>query len=93
MNRILYAVCPRCGKRATIIRHRWDWENEQDYVLVRCTCGRFEVPYDDSRVLDIDLNNPYMEEEHFKLLLPPDWDDSRWSMIGGHMMHSWAFKG
>ena len=81
MERILYAICPRCGMRANIIRHIWSWEEYQDIVLVKCACGRSQLPYDESRVLKVDLDNPYMKEEHFDLLVPPGWTYDRWEKI------------
>ena len=93
-TKTVYAVCPRCYKRAVIVSHRWDWDRDQDYAVLKCGCGRSEVPFDEGRVLDIDLNNPYMEETHFKLLIPQNYDyDGMWNKIGGCLMASGAEKG
>ena len=93
MKRELYAVCPRCGNKARIVSHRWDWDAEQDYVRVKCTCGGSEVPYSENRVIQIDLNNPYMQQDHFDLLIPVGWDTDRyemWNKIGKCLMLNWS---
>ena len=93
MERELFAVCPRCGKRARIISHRWDWDEGQDYALAQCSCGRYEVPYDEGRVVEIDLDNPYMPEEHFRLLMPVNRDSRMWTTVGGCLMENWVHVG
>ena len=92
MTRELYAVCPKCGKRARIQSHRWDWEREEDMVLVKCTCGRAEMPYRESNILPVDINNPYLKENNFDLLIPPAWAADRynlWNKIGKCLMATW----
>ena len=83
MKRPLYAFCPRCGNRAEITKLIWDWDRDQNIVLVKCRCGKSQLPYSESRVLKIDLNNPYMHEEmnHFDLLVPADWNREKWEKI------------
>ncbi len=83
MKRPLYAACPRCGNRAEIIKMIWDWDNDQNLALVKCRCGTSQVPYSESRVLKIDLPNPYMHDEnnHFDLLVPPGWNEEKWEKI------------
>ncbi len=94
MKRELFAVCPRCGKRAGILSYRWDWDREQDYAKIRCVCGISEVPFDENRIVDIDLDNPYMEEAHFRLLMPAGAEKNGvWNKIGGCLMRSWAEEG
>ena len=92
MERELFAVCPRCGKRARILSYRWDWDAQQDFAKVKCICGNVaEVPFDENRIVDIDLNNPYMAVTHFRLLMPAGMDrEGVWNEIGGCLMHSWA---
>lgn len=91
MERELFAVCPGCEKRARIVGHRWDWDAEQDFAQVKCNaCGMSEVPFDEGRVVDIDLNNPYMEATHFRLLMPRGMETKTWNMIGGCLMAGWA---
>ncbi len=83
MEQVIYAICPRCGKRARIIGHRWNWDEGQDYAQLICECGRSEVSFSENRVLDIDLNNPYMQESHFRILVPEYEDkDEVWDRIG-----------
>ena len=83
MERVIYAICPGCGKRAQITGHRWDWNEDQDYAQLICECGRSEVPFAEERVLDINLNNPYMRESHFRMLVPECEDkDEIWDRIG-----------
>ena len=89
MERELYAVCPRCGRRARIISHRWDWAQEQDYLGILCACGKSEVPYDEDRVRDVDLRSPYLPEEYFRILIPADWE-SRKITVGCCPMGSWV---
>ena len=92
MKRKLYAVCPKCGRRAAIISHRWDWNNEEDIVLVKCTCGRTEMPYRESNILPVDISSPYMKENNFDLLIPPGWEkDQRalWNKVGRCLMAAW----
>ena len=57
--------------------------NDQNIALVKCQCGRSQVPYSESRVLQIDLPNPYMHDEnnHFDLLVPPGWNEEKWQKI------------
>ena len=83
MERPLYAVCPRCGQKAQITKFIWDWDGEQDIALVKCRCGKSRLPYCESRVLKVDLNNPYMKEEHFDLLVPPGWNREMWEKFQG----------
>jgi len=78
MIRILYAVCPRCGMRAAIEKVFWDWDQEQDLARIRCPdCGQTQVPYSGERIRHIGVD-PYLKEEPFDLLVPPDWDVHRW---------------
>ena len=93
MERELYAVCPGCGNRAKIISYCWNWDQDQAFAKIRCVCGIREVPFEEERVVDIDLNNPYMQEAHFRLLIPANMPEKTWNMIGGMMMSSWAFDG
>ena len=91
MEKKRYAVCPRCGKRAKILSYRWDWDAQQDFAKVKCVCGVSEVPFDENRIVDIDLNNPYMEVTHFRLLMPAGMDrEGTWNKIGGCLMRSWT---
>ena len=91
MEKELYAVCPKCGKRAKILSCRWDWDAEQDFAKVKCACGTWEVPFDENRIVDIDLNNPYMEITHFRLLMPAGMENNGvWNKIGGCLMRSWT---
>ena len=79
-TRPLYAACPRCGTRADIRKRIWDGEEDLCYALVRCgRCGQSTVPYLEHRIVPVDLNNPYMPEEHYDLLLPPGWTPEMWS--------------
>ena len=81
MERPLYAVCPRCGRRARIAKFIWDWEEDEAMAVVRCACGQSMLPYLESRVLKIDLNNPYMTENHFDLLVPAWWSPEMWNRV------------
>ncbi len=81
MDRPLYAVCPRCGRRAKITKFFWDWEEDETIALIKCTCGKSQMYYAESRVLQIDLVNPYMHEEHFNLLVPPGWNRDMWNKV------------
>ena len=87
MKRRLYAVCPRCGKRAKIHSHYWNWELDTDIYRIRCECGRSEIPYAESRVLQIDLNDPRMKECHFDLLLPQGWTQDMWDKVSSSIPH------
>ncbi len=85
MKRKLYAACPRCGMRAEISKMVWDWDRDQNIALVKCSCtGKPQrVPYSESRVMKVDLVNPYMHEEnnHFDLLLPLGWTEDMWNKL------------
>ena len=81
MNRPLYAVCPSCGNKAAVRKFSWNGEEEETHAVIRCICGRYQVPYSVSRVLPVDLCNPYMPEEHFDLLIPAEWDRDLWNRI------------
>lgn len=92
MTRELYAVCPKCGMRARSQSHRWDWERDEDVVLVKCTCGKSEMPYRESNILPVDLNNAFVKENNFDLLIPPAWAADRynmWNKIGKCLMATW----
>ena len=80
MNRPLYAVCPSCGNKAAVRKFSWDGK-EETHAVIRCVCGRYQVPYAQNRVLPIDLCNPYMPEEHYDLLIPAGWDNDLWNRI------------
>ena len=90
MEQTIYAVCPNCAKRGKILGYRWDWDAQQDFAKVKCQCGTHEVPFDENRVVEINLNNPYMKLTYFRLLIPPNMDNQTWNMVGGCLMHSWA---
>ena len=83
MARPLYAICPRCGMRAEVVKFVWNWEEDESEALVQCRCGRSMLPYLENRVIPVDLRNPYMHEEnnHFDLLVPPGWNDDMWSQF------------
>ena len=86
----IVAVCPRCGQRSRIVSHQWDWDHETDYVTIRCMNGHKSViPYLESRVVDVDLRNPYMREEHFKVLIPFTKDGDTWEKISKCLTASW----
>ena len=90
MAKELFAVCPRCGRRAKVVSFRISWEFEEKIAQVQCLCGRSEIPYSPRRVLPVDLNNPYMREQHFDLLLPVYLGrDNLWNKIGQCLMASW----
>ncbi len=92
MVRELYAVCPKCGKRARIQSHRWDWDRDEDIVIVKCVCGRAEMPYRESNILPIDSCNPFIKENNFDLLIPPEWVEDQynlWNKIGKCLMATW----
>ena len=91
MSREIYAICPRCGKRAVIVSHRWDWDADRDMARLKCICGSAEVPFEESRVLDINLNNPYVKQTQFKLLIPAGYDrEDLWNKIGNCLMMGWS---
>lgn len=81
MKRELYAFCPKCCKRAKIIKFVWDWDGEQSVAIVKCSCGKWPLPYSESRVLKIDFDNCYMHEAHFDLLVPPGWNQDMWNKL------------
>ena len=79
MERSVYTVCPCCGRRAKITKYVWDRDQAQCCALVNCICGQFQIPYSESRILKIDLNNPYMREVHFDFLIPAGWNHDIWN--------------
>ncbi len=81
MERPLYTVCPRCGRRARITRTARDWETEETIAFVKCECGTSHTAYSGNRILKIDLDNPFMQEQHFDLLVPPGWTQDMWEKI------------
>lgn len=84
MKRPLYAACPLCGNRAQITKMVWDWDRDENVALIKCDCGnKARLPYSESRVIRIDINNPYMHEEnnHFDLLVPPGWTEEKWERL------------
>ena len=63
---------------------------ETEVVINNASSTRRQVVHS----VKVDLNNPYMEETHFKLLIPMNYDyDGMWNKIGGCLMASWAEKG
>ena len=89
MEKEIIAICPRCGMRAKVVSIRYDWNKDEDLALLKCQCGKSEVPYFESRVLDVDLCNPYMREEHFRVLIPESMDENTWSRISRCLTASW----
>lgn len=89
MKKDLIAVCPRCGMRAKIVSYYWDWDREEEMAQLKCDCGRSEVPFLESRVVDVDLANPYMKEQHFRVLLPGTIDEETWSKISKCLTANW----
>ena len=81
MEKLPYAVCPRCGMRAVITGTIHDWEGEEEIALVKCHCGRSQVPLLESRIIHIDLGNSPYRKDHFDLLLPPGWTKDMWDRI------------
>ena len=81
MERKLYAVCPRCGSRARIVKFIRGRDEGEKAAEIRCACGPGRVPYAESRILQIDLDNPYMRESHFDLLLPPGLTRNLWNKV------------
>ncbi len=90
MEQTIYAVCPKCAKRAKILGYRWDWDAQQDFAKVKCMCGTHEVPFDENRVVEINLNNPYMELTRFRLRIPVNMNNETWNRVGGCLMRSWT---
>ncbi len=68
------------GSRARIIRFIRKDEEEND-ALVKCTCGQYQISYRESQVISIDLDNPYMKEDHYDLLLPAALTEDTWNRI------------
>lgn len=89
MEKEIVAICPRCGGRAKVKSFRYDWELDEEMAQLKCRCGRSEVPYLESRVLDVDLSNPYMKETHFRVLIPENMDVQTWSKISKCLTASW----
>ena len=81
MQRPLYAVCPRCGSRAEITRFIRDMEEDESFAMIKCACGRYRIPYVEGRVVSVDLNNPYMKEDHYDLLLPAALTEDMWNRV------------
>ena len=89
MEKEIVAICPRCGGRAKVRSFRYDWDRDEEMAQLKCRCGRSEVPYLESRVLDVDLQNPYMKEQHFRVLIPENMDAQTWSKISRCLTASW----
>ena len=89
MEKELIAVCPKCGMRAKVASYRYDWDRDEEMAQLKCQCGKSEVPYLESRVLDVDLSNPYMKETHFRVLIPENMDEKTWSKISRCLTASW----
>ena len=89
MEKDIVAICPRCGGRAKVMSFRYDWNRDEEMAQLKCRCGRSEVPYLESRVLDVDLRNPYMKEQHFRVLIPEHMDEQTWSKISKCLTASW----
>ena len=87
MNRPLYAVCPRCGKRAKITSTARGRDEDEKIAQVKCTCGTAQLPYREGQILKIDLNNPYMQEDHYDLIIPPGWDRNMWNKVSAVLPH------
>ena len=89
MEKELIAVCPKCGKWAKIMSRRWDWDRDEEMAQLKCQCGRSEVLFLESRVVDVDLCNPYMKEQHFQVLIPDNMDEKTWSKISKCLTANW----
>ncbi len=89
MEKELIAICPKCGMRAKVMSYRYDWDQDENMAQLKCQCGRSEAPYLESRVLDVDLRNPYMKEQHFRVLIPENMDAQTWSKISRCLTASW----
>ena len=87
MNRPLYAVCPRCGKRAKITGTARGRDEDEKIAQVKCTCGTAQLPYREGQILKIDLNNPYMQEDHYDLIIPTGWDRNMWDKVSAVLPH------
>ncbi len=91
MERKMYAVCPCCGRRATITKFIWSWDDEQDLALIKCECGsRSQMPYAEHRVLHIDIDDPYVKNQndtHFDLLIPQGWNEKMWKKVRACISH------
>ena len=89
MEKDIVAICSRCGKRAKVVSYRYDRDRDETMAQLKCTCGKTEVPFLESRVLDVDLCNPYMKEQHFRVLIPENMDEQTWSRISRCLMAGW----
>ena len=66
MNRPLYAVCPRCGKRAKITGTARGRDEDEKIAQVKCTCGTAQLPYREGQILKIDLNTGWPNDLYNK---------------------------
>jgi len=90
MNRPMFAICFRCGKRARIVSRRYDWDTDEDICGIRCECGLYsEAPLRESRILRIDVNDPYVENAHYDLLAPGSWETEEISDRARECMRTW----
>ena len=85
----IIAICPRCGMRAKIVSHRYDWYRDEDMARLKCQCGKSEVPFLESRVVDVDLRDPYLKESRFRVLIPENMDEKTCSKISKCLTASW----
>lgn len=89
MEKELIALCPRCGMRARILSYRYDWDRDETMARLKCTCGKSEVPFLESRVVDVDLRNPFMHEQHFRVLIPEEMNTETWNKISRCLTADW----
>ena len=89
MEKELIAICPRCGMRADIVSYRYDWDRDETMAQLKCPCGRSEVPFLESRVVDDDFYDPYLKNVYFRILLPEDRDENTWRKINKCLEGDW----
>lgn len=91
MKETIYTLCPRCSQRGRITSFRHEADTGDDYARVKCAfCGRLtEVPWDETRLRDVETPNPNLAEKRFRFLVPRGYASKEtWNRIAPALLMS-----
>lgn len=84
MKKLLYTLCPGCSRRVKVGKVFPGLEGGTGTATVKCSCGKFSVPYSESKIVQLEPDNPGEKAETVDFLLPMGWDRKMWENFQGY---------
>lgn len=84
MKKPLYTLCPGCSRRVKVGKVFPGLEGGTGTATVKCSCGKFSVPYSESKIVQLEPDNPGKKAETVDFLLPMGWDRKMWENFQGY---------